>query len=131
MANRSFTQFTQTLEKAPVDLFIRAAIGSTGAPTLNVAQSKGIKSLARTGTGAYLITLQDNYVRLLSIRQSIANATGISAAPDMGIISGSSNVSSSTAPVIAVQFSAAGSATELASGDSLSIVISLSNSTAP
>lgn len=64
MANRWFNQFQGTLEKGVVTLFLDVAIGATGAPTLS--RGKGVASIARSGAGTYLVTLQDKYVRLLS-----------------------------------------------------------------
>jgi hypothetical protein len=127
MANRTFTQFRLALEKQPVDLFAQVAIGATGAPTLNVANSKGIASIARNSAGEYTITLQDAYVRLMMAQAVVLNATGISASPDLGLIS----ADVVTAKTVVIQLSAAGTATDLASGDVLMLQLTLSNSTAP
>jgi hypothetical protein len=47
MANRRFEQFQLSLEKAVVTLYGKVAIGSTGAPTISAANSKGILSIVR------------------------------------------------------------------------------------
>lgn len=44
-----------------VSLFAYIDIGSSGAPTLDTAKSKGIASITQNGTGDYTITLSDVY----------------------------------------------------------------------
>jgi hypothetical protein len=46
-------------EVGTVTLTCEITIGATGAPTLT--RGRGIASVARTGTGAYTLTLQDKY----------------------------------------------------------------------
>ena len=115
------------MEKQPVDLYAQVAIGATGAPTLSVANSKGIASIARNSAGQYTITLQDPYVRLMMAQAVVQNSTGISASPDLGIIS----MDVVSAQTVVIQLSAAGTATELEDGDTLMLQLTLSNSTAP
>lgn len=62
MANRYFKQFRQSLETAIVDLFARLDIGAAGAVE---ATSKQVGlSVARTGAGTYLVTLEDYFYEL-------------------------------------------------------------------
>lgn len=126
MANRLFNQFRLALEKQVVDLYMEAAIGASGAPTLNVQNSKGIASITRNSAGKYTIVLQDSYQRMLMCMKSVSNVSGIEAAPDMGVLDSTDIPNKS----LVIQLSAAGVATDPASGDTLKLQISLSNSTA-
>lgn len=128
MANRWFQQFRFSLEKKVVDLYGQVAIGATGAPTLSVVNSKGIKSIVRNGVGKYTITLQDTYQRLLDFNLTDLNAAGIPAAGAVGLVSAA--VNTLAAPTVVFQLSNAGSATEAASGDVLYFQVSLSDTTA-
>jgi hypothetical protein len=128
MAHRNFTQFHYALERMPVELYAQVAIGATGTPTLSVANSKGIASMVRNSTGNYTITLQDGYNRLMLADCLIQNATGIPAGVSMGLVTTGSDVTTSGGGTLKVQFSTGGSATELASGDTLYLNIVLSNS---
>lgn len=127
MANRQFTQFRLSLEKKVVDLFADVTFGSSGAPTLNKANSKGIKSIVRSSAGKYVITLQDSYQRLLVVKHVFINATA-PAAPGMYIFA--QIVGSVTAPTITVIFNTAGTATDPASGEEVLLQISLNDTTA-
>lgn len=113
------------MEKYTVKLYLKVAIGASGAPTIDSVQKKGIASIAQNSTGDYTITLQDNYYRLLNVTCLVQNATGIPAAMDMGL-----KDNSVTSGSLGVVFSAAGSPTNPASGDSLFFEITLSNSSA-
>ncbi len=125
MANRQFQQFSFTMEKFTVKLYAKVSIGSSGAPTLVSNQHKGIASIVHNSAGDYTITLQDNYYRLLNVTCAVQNASGVPVAPNMGI-----KVDSVSSGSLEVVFSAAGTPTDPASGDSLFIEISLSNSSA-
>lgn len=128
MANRYFNQFRLSLEKTPVDLFMTMTIGASGAPTLVASKSKGIASVVRNSAGRYTITLSDKYVDLFMVDWSFQNATGISAAPEMGVVSYA--VSAAT-PTIVIQFANnAGAATDPANLDEIKLVFTLKQSTA-
>jgi hypothetical protein len=83
MANRDYKLF-RSLDRACVTLYLQAAIGATGAPTLSVANSVGIKSIVRNGVGDYTVTfgdsstggLTDNYNNLRDFRGFLVDATG-------------------------------------------------------
>lgn len=133
MANRFFNNMFYSLEKAPVVLFAKVAIGATGAPTLSAANSKGVASISRTSAGLYVITLQDAYVRLLNCHAVRTLASGLPAAPAFNVVS---NTVSST-KTITVQFGGATAsgdttlvATDPSNGSTLDFVIWLSNSSA-
>jgi hypothetical protein len=124
MANRRFSQFRYSLEKMPVDLFLQVAIGTTGAPTINVAKSLGVTSITRNSAGNYTIALQDKYVRLLNVDATFVKA-GVAAAQDVNVYTDS--VSSGS---LVIQCSAAGVATDPSNGETMKLCISVSNSTA-
>lgn len=128
MANRWFTQFRYSLVKAVVDLYGQVAIGASGAPTISVANSKGISSIVRNSAGRYTITLQDSYYGLLDVQHKFLNATA-PAAPLMFIVSQA--VTNNSAPVVVIQFTnAAGTATDPGSGELMYLQIALKNSSA-
>lgn len=127
MANRYFNQFQYSLEKGVVHLYAKVAIGSTGAPTLSTANSKGIASITRNTTGDYTITLQDTYKKLLSFQLVFLDASGLPDAPLYGL-DDSTDVTTKT--VRFVTCSATGTAADPASGETMFVKIELSNSTA-
>lgn len=129
MANRWFNQFRKQLEKEVVDLWATVTIGSTGAPTLVTAKSKGVSSIVRNSAGTYTVTLQDTYQRLLDMDVTTQNATGISASPNVSL-KGAPTVNTISAPALVFVCSTGGTATDPASGDTLYVKLSLSNSTA-
>lgn len=133
MANRMYTQFRYSLEKAVVELFGKVTFGSSGAPTLSASASKGIKSITRTGTGAYDIVLgvgssQDVYNALLNMTCVFKNASA-PAAPLMYITAES--VATPSTGKISIQFTDKSQvAADPASGEVVLLEISLKNSTA-
>lgn len=85
MANRNFQQFAGTMERSVVKLFLKATFAS-GVAT--VVDGKGIKSFARTGAGAYTVTLgttnppqTDIYNELLALQATFVTASGTPASP--------------------------------------------------
>ncbi len=61
MANRNFlSKYTYSMAGMPVRLTSRAAIGGSGAPTIQVT-NQGIKSITRLAAGVYQLQLDDNY----------------------------------------------------------------------
>lgn len=65
MASRNFNR-KQALEKEVKELYLDVAIGASGAPTLT--RGVGIASISRDSAGVYDITLQDAYMRLMSVQ---------------------------------------------------------------
>jgi hypothetical protein len=130
MADRRFNQFALALEDAVVNLFVKVAIGATGAPTLNVNQSLGIKSIVRNSTGNYTITFQDKYLRLLMLCPTIILATGVPATASNVQMVVRSEALTNANPTIVIEFlSNAGTAVELVSGVTLLLHARLKNST--
>lgn len=76
------------LERKIVKIYGYIDIGATGAPTINAAKSKGIKSITRNGAGDYTIELgqanpsrADYYGRVLKKHVEFVVASGVPAAP--------------------------------------------------
>lgn len=123
--NRRTYQFHSAFEAQTVALYMNVAIGGTGAPTLTSNQNKGIASITRNSAGNYTIVLQDSYTRLLSADMVSLNAS-IAAAPDLTILD--DNSADLSSPNIVIQTSAAGVATDPASGEVLLIHMQMKNS---
>jgi len=66
MANVMFWD-TQSRQRELKMVHLKAAIGATGAPTLDATASLGVASIARTSAGLYRITLTDKYTSLVAI----------------------------------------------------------------
>lgn len=144
MANRQFSEFSGTLDKGVVNLYMVVAFGVTGAPTLKTYDplkrtysnassvgTRGIKSISRVSAGLYTITLQDAYIRFLGAGVTFENASA-SAAPFQFWPTPDANLNSTTTPTIQVQFAnSSGVATDPANGEQVVINLNLQNSTAP
>jgi hypothetical protein len=125
MANRNYNKSVYTLQQDLVMLNVECDIGTTGAVT-NVKGS-GVSTIARTGVGAYTITLQDNYDRLLGcvVGFTGTTASGVgevqvnSTAPDTDIKAGTVKIQC---------FDFAGVAVDPASGVKVKGLITLRNS---
>lgn len=132
MANIYGRQFSLTMQPGVVTLFMRAAIGAAGAPTITVNKSYGIRSIARVSAGLYTVTLGNSsatqkYISLLQVTAVFLNATA-PAAPLYFIPLDSINSAGS----FRIQFTNLSQvATDPGSGEILKLVIDLSNSTAP
>lgn len=131
-----FTAVLQSMEKLPVSLYAKCTFGSTGAVTLSAANSKGILSVTRNSTGLYTFVFGtntkslDSYYKLLSVKH-VFDTSGPAAAPAApGMYIASNLVATAASCSIQVQFNAAGSATDPASGEILYINFVLSNSSA-
>jgi len=121
MANRNFNR-KQALEKEVKEIYAKVAIGASGAPTLNASQSIGVASVSRTSAGLYVLTLQDAYMRLMDAHICVVTPS----AED--IVSNVSAEAVATAKTVTFRTTAAGVATDPASGDTLLISLQLKNS---
>lgn len=66
MASRTFNQFQGSLEKGLVQLYLDIQFTGVAGQTIN--RGKGIASVNRTATtGVFLVTLSDNYQRLVGM----------------------------------------------------------------
>jgi hypothetical protein len=130
MADRAFGTNRASNEKKVVDLFAYITFGSSGAPTLSATKSKMIKSISRTSTGLYVLTLSDYYTRMLGVQGHFVVASGVPAAPFIFEVSFTSNSILTFQTNAASGTSGALQAADPGSGEILKLAISLSNSTA-
>lgn len=159
MANRTFQQKQLTLIKRKVELWAQVAVGAAGAVTLkkttytggtvsttnaptsgvgyDYSNGEGIRSVARADTGKWTVTLSDSYLLLKGVQLvETSNTTGVPTAAAVGVVSGSTNVQTNTATgnggVVTVQFvDFAGSAVDPASGDTITLKITLQDASEP
>lgn len=116
--NRWLNQFRYSLEKKMVDVYLKAAIGATGAITLDAPNSKGITSVVRNSAGKYTITFNDTFVAFFGLNKTITLAAG---SPGVFAVVVRS-VDTKTAKQIVVEFlDAAGAAADIASGATLNL----------
>lgn len=123
MANRNFNR-KQALDKEIKEIYAKATIAGSGAPTLVAAESLGVASISRTSAGLYVLTLQDKYMKLRHADIAIITP----AAEDISVNVSAESVAS--AKTVTFQCTAAGVAADPASGDSFLISLQLKNSTA-
>lgn len=120
MANRNFNR-KQSLEKEVKEIYAKVTIGATGAPTLVAASSKGVASISRTSAGLYVLTLQDKYNALMHFDCCVVTPS----AEDLNCNLKAESVAS--AKTVTFLCTAAGVATDPASGDSFLIALQLKN----
>lgn len=145
MADRSFQQFQGSLDKGLVKLFCTVSVAGGGAVTLKswnpstraygnaptsgsgyAKGAQGISSVARTGTGAWTITLQDKYQRLVGC--SLMQVTSSGAMTVVGVAVDSATDVTASTPVVKVVFSsAATTAADPANGDQITLELTLQN----
>jgi len=93
MANRNFNRY-QALEKEVKTLYAEIA---HGAASVTLTKGLGIESVVRTGGGAYTITLEDKYTRLLyahaTLEDTIAGGNSRTAVFRSEDVSGAKTVS--------------------------------------
>lgn len=130
MANfRGRSQFSYSYAAKRVLLNAKITIGASGAPTLVSGTGQGIASVSRVSAGKYNITLSGPYNALLGANHVINSGSSAPAAPIMYI---SSDTSSASTPVIQIQMAtAAGVATDPASGEAIHLQIELNDSSLP
>ncbi len=121
MASSLFRESARTKEVGVVDLFAKIAIGASGAPTLNVAASKGVASVSRSTNGEYLVTLSEKYPALLHVQ-----GMQVGAADDITFQVKEEAVL--TAGTLSVFTKAAATATDPDDGTTLLLRITLKNS---
>ena len=154
MANRTFTQFSYSLYGKVVSLFATIKCGAAGAPTLQqwnpvtrvfaaapTGGSRGIKSISRTSTGLFVITLQDAYNELIDIDATfdttLISAQAAPAAPEVYIygsgptasVNDSINLTTGGTFTLATMNNSS-AATDPASGEFLKLCVVLSDSAA-
>lgn len=138
MANRWFNQFQKTLEKEVVSIFAHITFGTSGAPTLDVANSKGVVSVTRNSAGVYTFVFGtsssslDTYNKLLMVKHVFdesGNAGTAPTAPGLFIVTNS--ISTVGTASVKVEFNAAGTATDPASTEAVYMQFMFKNSNAP
>ena len=126
MANRNFSQRQFSLERDVVNLFGDVTFGATGA--VSAFKGLGLTSLTRTGVGAYTLTLNDAYVRLLGARVMFAKATSSGVAAVELVDSHASVQTDIKAKTVKFQcYDYAGAAVDPASGADAFIKLELRN----
>lgn len=160
MANRQFNEVQMNLVKGVVTLYAEVAVGAAGAVTLKkrqykaagatattpasslvnaptsgidyaVGNAQGIRSVSAAGDGLWTITLSDPYLYLLGVSlANTSNATGVPTVMGLGVVSGSTNVTTNTAKgnggVVVLQLVGQdGGAVNPANGDTLTIKLEL------
>lgn len=116
MSNRYGYNNANSLEPGLFRIFAEVTIGASGACTLVAAKSRGVTSITRNAAGKYTVVFQDRYNFFKSFTLVTKNATGISAAPDVGFLTETMNASTKN---FVFQMSSGGLATDPASGDRL------------
>lgn len=152
MANRNFSQDRYTLEKGVTELYATVTVatgavtlkkwnppgsGSAGsysaAPTSGTKYAKGyggISSVARTAAGAWTITFQDPYVRLLGVNAMFSTSSAATAAPLVSV-DASGNVTTASGGTVKLLFqaTASGGGVDPTDGDVM-LTFTLQNSSA-
>lgn len=128
MANRAFQQFQGTLETGVVKLFAKVTFGAAGAPTL--VRGKGIGLVQRNGVGEFgflfgSMKKPDNYQTLLA-----CNATFLGTAVGVAPVAQVKEDDTAGATATVMFLSTAGAKTDPASGETVLIEFTLSNSSA-
>ncbi len=128
MANKMAFQFRYSYERDVTEIYMKVAIGGTGAPTIASGNAKGVASISRTSPGLYVITLSQTYNRLLDVSSQSISGSSAQAAPMMTIVS--ETVATAATKAITLQYRAIdnSTATDPASGEVLLIRIAVRNS---
>lgn len=119
MSNRSFYPFRGTLNRETVTLYAKVVTSTSGA--IASQKSKGL-SVARTGTGAYTITLENSYADLLGVLATVVGTN--TAAKGVSAVVTTQNVASKSLVVTLV--SAPGTAADPADGATVVFAVTLS-----
>jgi len=128
MANRMFNQFQGTLEKGVVQLFAEVSFGASGAPTLVRGKGIAVNGITKSATGTYLVTFQDSYVATLGLSSAWK---GTAAPAGNEVVLDTDSITNGTTPTLTLKvYSTAGSAIDPASGESVLLAFTFSNSTA-
>lgn len=127
MANR-YRKGLSAIDGGICKIYLQAAIGATGAPTLSATNSVGIRSIARNGAGDYTITfgdsgtsVTDTYNALRCADFHLVDTTARDYTLQVHTFTGSSGT-------IRVLFNSAAVTTELPNGATLQMSFELKNS---
>lgn len=126
MAQRTFLPGSMGLARKPKVLHFRFFPAGAGNPTVAAQDSKGVASIVRNGTaGEWLITLQDNYRRLLSAQATIQMAAATDLVPQFATISTAVNARGATVMTLLLRANAVAIPTDIAADANNSISVSL------
>jgi hypothetical protein len=135
MANRNFNR-VQALDKEVKFLFLTAAIGAGGDPTLDESKSVGIQSISDTAVGEYDITLGtpsgsvDKYPAFLWLSCAVVESGAISTEGGISFQIEAETVSSDgVIKLFALRDT--GAIADLPDGSTLKIMIAVKNSNQP
>lgn len=158
MANRTFQTASLTLVKRKVEIFCVVSVGAAGAVTLKKRTwvgatssltsantsgvgydvgGDGVRSVVRTGAGLWTVTLSDSYMYLLGVQLiQTANTSGLLTAASVGVDTDGTNVTTNTAlgnggVLTLVLNDWAGAAVDPASGDVVTLLITLGDASEP
>jgi hypothetical protein len=144
MANRNYTEYRRSHEKYPVDIFVNLLGTGAAAPTLQkwtgtalaaapTGGYRGAKSITRSGTGDYILTLQDNFNRLLALSCFVVAVDGSTTPVASKCWGKVVTPAASGGTTIRLVFYLATPATpaDLTSNDEVYLQITLSNSSVP
>jgi hypothetical protein len=74
MASRNFNS-KQALEREIKDIYVKVAIGASGAPSFVAQSSYGSAAIVRDSAGRYTLTLSDAYNQLRNFKAKLMSAT--------------------------------------------------------
>lgn len=150
MAHNWFLGDRGTLEPQMVDIYGVVNVGAAGALTFQQwiqssrtysaasaapasgGNVRGVKSITRTGTGAWTIVLDQPYQRLLQFQAYSQVAGGLAAAPNCAVNLTGTNVNSTSSPQVNVQFlSSASTGADPASGEQIVFHLELQMGSGP
>ncbi len=129
--NRAYLPHRGGIEAGIVNLSASVAIGASGAPTTTALRVKGIASIVRSSAGRYVITLQDQYVRLLAAQVTVlgtADRDSATVGTDFKVRASAVTAATPTVTIQAVK--ADGAAADPGNGDELLILLTLKASSA-
>ena len=134
MANRYTNQFRASLEKRVSSIFMHVSFGASGAPSLDVPNSKGVVSITRNSAGLYTIVfgtnaqMKDAYVKFLSMSHAFLEASG---SPARQMVLRANNISNNSLCSLQIEMQVAGVATDPDSGSQVYVEFVFGDSTAP
>lgn len=113
---------------------MHVTFGASGAPTLDVPNSKGVVSITRNSAGLYTVVFGtdaqhlDAYVKLLGINQVYSAAAGD---VNREVVLRANNISNNSLANLQIEMQTAGAAADPASGSGIYMEFIFGDSTAP
>lgn len=125
MAQQMGFQFRYSFERDVYEIFLKVAIGSSGAPTIQLG--KGVTSITHNSTGNYTIVLGKTYNKLLDVTSMSISGSSAQAAPIMNVVSETVNTAATKNIILQYRAIDNTTAADPASGEVLMIRIALRN----